>query len=181
VFGIKFLPGAFYPFLKLPVSRITDKVIGIREVFDVDAEALEDSIMSQEEDRPMIELAEGFLRKRLPDRDENVIEVRRIVDRIMADRGITRVDHIVERLGLNKRALQRLFSQYVGVSPKWVIKRYRLHEASEQLASGDAVDLSKMAVDLGYFDQSHFIKDFKSIVGKSPAEYAKSLDAPVPG
>ncbi len=178
VFGIKFRPGAFYPFLKSPVSRLTDRVISISEVFDVDTKSLEESIMSQEEDQKMIELAEAFLRQALPARDKNVTEACRIVDRIMADREITRVDDVVSRLGLNKRTLQRLFSQYVGVSPKWVIKRYRLHEAAEQLASGEVADLSKMAVDLGYFDQAHFIKDFKSIVGKSPAEYLKTIGAP---
>ena len=65
-------------------------------------------------------------------------------------------------------------SRYVGVSPKWVIKRNRLQDAAEQLAGG-AVSCAQMALELGYFDQAHFIKDFKSIVGKSPAEYARSL------
>src|SRR5262249_19103292 len=154
VFGIKFLPGAFYPFLKSPVSRITDKVLRIDEVFDVDAYLLERAIMSQEDDWKMIEIAEDFLRPRLPERDENVPEVRRIVNFIINEPEITRVDDVACRLGLNKRAVQRLFSKYVGVSPKWVIKRYRLNEAAEQLASGGAVDLSRIAVDLGYFDQA---------------------------
>ena len=123
----------------------------------------------------MIEVAQSVLRQRLPEKDDNAAEARRIVECIMADREITRVDDVVERLGLNKRSLQRLFSQYIGVSPKWVIKRYRLHEAAEELASGQPTDFSNMAVDLGYFDQAHFIKDFKSIVGKSPAEYARSV------
>jgi AraC-like DNA-binding protein len=56
-----------------------------------------------------------------------------------------------------------------------VIKRYRLHEAAEQLAAGEVVDWPRLALDLGYFDQAHFIKDFKTIVGRTPAEYAKNL------
>jgi len=111
----------------------------------------------------------------LPERDENVAAINRIIDRIIADRAITKVDDIVYRLNLNKRALQRTFHEYVGVSPKWVIKRYRLHEAAEQLAAGDGVDWPRLALDLGYFDQAHFIKDFKAIVGTSPAEYAKNI------
>jgi len=71
--------------------------------------------------------------------------------------------------------LQRLFSQYVGVSPKWVIQRYRLHEVAERLADDKAVDCTEMALDLVYFDQAHFIKDFKAIVGWTPAEYAKRV------
>src|SRR5215469_3598648 len=97
VFGIKFLPGAFYPFLKSPVSRITDKVLGIDEVFNVDARLLEKAIMSQHDDWKMIEIAEDFLRRRLPERDENVPEVRRIVDFIINDPEITRVDDVARR------------------------------------------------------------------------------------
>ncbi len=76
---------------------------------------------------------------------------------------------------MNTRALQRLFSRYVGVSPKWMIKRYRLHEAIERVAAGRAVNWSRLALDLGYFDQTHFIKDFKALVGRTPADYEKTI------
>lgn len=175
VFGVKFRPGAFYPFVGAPVSRLTDTSIGLREVFGVESEALEAAIRAREDDGGLIALAEGFLRARLPEWDENVRRMGRIVDRIVADRAITRVDDLVSRLDLNKRTLQRLFSRYVGVSPKWVIKRYRLHEAVDHLAGGEVVDWPKLALDLGYCDQAHFIKDFKAIVGKSPAEYARTV------
>ncbi len=138
---------------------------------------LEAAILSGEGEEEMIALAEAFLRARLPERDANVAMINQIVDRIIADRTITRVDDIVCRLNLNKRTLQRLFRQYVGVSPKWVIKRYRLHEAAERLADGDGADIATLALDLGYFDQAHFIKDFKAIVGRAPAEYAKEINS----
>ena len=177
VFGIKFRPGAFYPFFKRPISELTNKVIVPWPIFGMDENAgldLERSIMSQDDQEKAIDIAEQFLRERLPERDENVETVNAIVKLIIDDQTITRVDDLVERLNIGKRAMQRLFTQYVGVSPKWVIKRNRIHEALEHLAIGDFVDLTKLAVDLGYFDQAHFIKDFKSLVGKSPAEYAKN-------
>ena len=70
---------------------------------------------------------------------------------------------------MSLRSLQRLFSCYVGVSPKWVIMRYRIHDAVEQIAAGQPSDWSRLAQDLRYCDQTHFIKDFKALVGKSPA------------
>ena len=54
-------------------------------------------------------------------------------------------------------------------------KRYRLHEAAERVAKGEEPDWSRLALELGYFDQAHFIKDFKSIIGKTPLEYAKHI------
>lgn len=69
------------------------------------------------------------------------------------------------------RALQRLFSDYVGVSPKWVIRRLRLHQAAFRLASAEAFDLARLAQELGYFDQAHFTRDFTNLVGRPPAQY----------
>jgi AraC-like DNA-binding protein len=175
VFGVKFKPGAFYPFVKSPIARFTDTSLALRAAFGSDGVRFEEAMLGLEYDGAMVALAEQFIRARLPERDENVAVISRIVDQIIADRTITKVDDIVSRLNVNKRTLQRLFSQYVGVSPKWVIRRYRLHEAAEQMADGDVLDWSKLAVDLGYFDQAHFIKDFKAIVGSAPAEYAKNI------
>jgi AraC-like DNA-binding protein len=59
----------------------------------------------------------------------------------------------------------------VGVSPKWVIQRYRLHEAAAQLSRADAPELADLPLQLGYFDQSHFIRDFKAVVGCAPGKY----------
>jgi AraC-like DNA-binding protein len=79
---------------------------------------------------------------------------------------------VARRFGLGPRSLQRLFREHVGVSPKWVIKRFRLHEALEQVSAGADVDWTQLALDLGYFDQAHFIRDFKAIVGEPPTGYA---------
>ena len=177
VFGIKFRPGAFYPFIKSPVSRLTDRSLCLSDVFGAAGHALAAAMLPVEDKEKMVELAENFLRGRLPERDENIELINSITSYIGANRDITRVDDVVDRLHLSKRTLQRLFSRYVGVSPKWVIQRYRLHEAAEQLAEGQVVDWAGLAAELGYFDQAHFIKDFKTIVGKSPLEYARS-DAP---
>lgn len=179
VFGIKFRPGAFYPFAKFSVSRFKNQMLPLETVFDVDSKALEETILSWEDAGKMTEIAEQFLRRRLPQHDEKVAVIHRIIDCMMADREVPKVDDIADRLRLNKRTLQRLFHQYVGVSPKWVIKRYRLHEAAEKLASGEVTDWPIIALDLGYFDQAHFIKDFKAIIGKSPAEYAKKINSAV--
>lgn len=173
-FGIKFKPGAFYPFLKSPVSRLTDRSLDLRAVFGMDGVRFEEEMRRCEGEGAMIELADSFLRERLPERDEHVALVNQIIGRIIADRAITKVDDVARLFDLTPRSLQRLFSHYVGVSPKWVIKRYRLHDAAERLASGDVPDWPQLALDLGYFDQAHFINDFKAIVGKAPAEYAKN-------
>jgi AraC-like DNA-binding protein len=69
--------------------------------------------------------------------------------------------------------LQRLFKEYVGVPPKWVIRRYRLHELVERLHSGQAFEGTQLALDLGYADQAHLIHDFGHVVGYTPTGYRK--------
>ncbi|GIO09311.1 AraC family transcriptional regulator [Brevibacillus reuszeri] len=171
VFGIKFKPGGFYPFLKAPVSTLTGSVIGLEEVFGVDTARLETEILSQPDDAAMLRLAEQFLTAHLPERDPNTALIADIVQMIQQDRTILRVEDVVRISGMNKRTMQRMFDRYVGVSPKSVIQRYRLHEAAERMDQGTAGHWLDLSIALGYYDHSHFIRDFRSIVGVSPEEY----------
>lgn len=175
VLGIKFWPGGFFPFLEMPVSTLTDRVIPLSNVFGNDGEEFEDAASLQADDEKDVACAETLLTSRNPVQDHNVTTIRQIVEQIASSRDITKVDQLVEHIKISKRTLQRLFGRYVGVSPKLVIQRYRLHDAIEKIDRGMYVPWAKLAIDLGYFDQAHFIKHFKSLVGKSPEEYARSL------
>jgi AraC-like DNA-binding protein len=175
IFGVKFRAGGFYPFLKSPLSRITNRSIPLSRVFGRDARELEDSVLGQEFGAQRADAAEKFLRQRLPKADESGVLAGQIVDEICLNREIMTVDDVVARFHLGKRMLQRLFDQHVGVTPKWVIRVYRLHEIVEWLNSGKTVDFAALAQDLGYFDQAHFVKDFKSVIGHTPAGYLKQL------
>ena len=174
VFAAKFTPGGFYPFVGVPVSRFSDTTAFLHDVFGAEGDDLDRAVLAESEDISRIKVVEDFLRARRPEPDENVLQVTEIVYAVAKDRGILQVEDLVDRYGLNKRTLQRLFSKYVGVSPKWIIQRYRLHEAAEQLANGATVSQATIAMNLGYSDQAHFVRDFKSIVGVSPAAYARA-------
>lgn len=175
VLGVKFRIGGFYPFWKQSVSLLTGQTVAIGDMFGEEAKTLPEQIFAQVDEEKMVQLAEQFLRERLPEHDENVERVNQIVQAVIEHREITKVEDIVTLLGINKRTLQRLFSRYVGVSPKWVIQRYRLQEAAELMEKGGVPDWPSLSQDLGYYDQAHFIKDFKAMIGRSPQEYIKEL------
>ncbi|MBI2380395.1 MAG: AraC family transcriptional regulator [Gammaproteobacteria bacterium] len=177
VFGIKFRPGGFYPFWKSPLTALCDQTLSLETAFGAAGALLEAGILAAQADEVRIDLAEAFLRERLPERDDTVTLIARLVEGIITDRDITRVEQVVARFGGSQRGLQRIFRDYIGISPKWMIQRYRLHEALERLAPGRPADWASLAVELGYFDQAHFIKDFKTLVGKTPMEYASTLSA----
>jgi len=175
VLGIKFRPGGFRAFLGRPVSIITNATIPIDAVFQVDPTALEKQVLSCPEDSAMIDVVEKALAPGLPVLGEEAQLASRVVEMIQKDRQVLFVEQLARRAGMSKRALQRLFHEYVGVSPKWVIARYRLFEAADALADGRQRDLARVAIDLGYYDQAHFSRDFKRIVGAPPAQYVRSL------
>ncbi len=173
VVAAKFRPGGFYPFVQSPISQFTNKVTPITHIFGTNGDNLERSLLSAKQDADALAQLEHFLRERTPQHDPHIAPINEIINAIIMDRSIMRVDELVGRSTMNKRTLQRLFNQYVGISPKWVIQRYRLQDAADQLIKDKATNCTDMALRLGYFDLAHFIKDFKTIVGLSPAEYAR--------
>ena len=124
---------------------------------------------------------ERFFRARRPAPDAQLELVLSIVAAMLAAPAGTRVDAFAADHGISPRTLQRLFRRYVGVSPKWVLKRYRLHEAAERMAAGEAQDWPELALELGYFDQSHFIRDFSGFVGQTPTVYAARCERALAG
>ena len=165
VIATKFRPGGFHPFHPVPAHTLTNKAIPVSDVFG-------------HFDPSTIDEIEHGLRNHGWEPDPRVDEIVALHAAMLADPEITRVEHLCSLAGCSKRTLQRQFREYVGVTPKWVLQRIRLHEAAERMADGEG-DWAGMAVDLGYFDQAHFIKAFKAVVGLSPADYALRASATV--
>jgi AraC-like DNA-binding protein len=177
VLGVRFRAGAFRGFLKRPVATITERTLPVVEIFGALAAEAEAMVLAAPDDADMIHAAEAVIRRALPMPDPTVGLVNDIIDRVGADPEITRVDQLAKIAGLGVRDLQRLFNDYVGVSPKWVIRRCRLHEAAFRLAQGENVELTRLSHDLGYFDQAHLTRDFKAVVGCAPSDYQRAASA----
>ncbi len=172
VFGIKFRPATFAPVLGARMSSFTDRVVPIDQVLGAEGAGLARAITASIEDmNRSIERAESFLVGSLPVMPDEVAALRDLVERLATDRTLVRAADAAREIGLDVRTLQRRFASYVGVTPKWVIQRCRLHEAAEQLAREDAPTLARVAASAGYSDQSHFVRDFKAFVGRSPGRF----------
>ncbi|TKV60543.1 AraC family transcriptional regulator [Nakamurella flava] len=104
-----------------------------------------------------------------------------IVAAVEADTGwsstapaLDRVARLAAHVGLSERALQRVVRRRVGLSPKWLIQRHRLHQAAGRLRDTcSPADLAALAADLGYADQAHFTRDFRTVTGQTPGEFAR--------
>jgi len=171
IVGIKLLPGAIRAFWPRSAAELTDRSVAIGRAFSapqhdwVAAAALAPDAM--------VARLEALLASDLPQTpDVRLAEVRRIHDEIASHRDLVHVDDLAARCQRSVRSLQLLFRDFVGVSPKWVIMRYRMHEAAERLDANPELPLARLARELGYFDQAHFSRNFSQVVGLSPAKYA---------
>jgi len=173
VIGVKLLPGAFTAFSARPMADLVDHVLPLGDVFGERADALARGVASEPDTTRAIASIAAFLEALGPAEDDNIARVVELVAFIQRERSITRSEALARHAGLNVRSLQRLFERYLGLGPKWVIGRARVQEAAERIARGQSVDFAALAVELGYHDQAHLIRDFKAQVGFTPAVYAQ--------
>lgn len=175
-FGITFRPGGFRELLGAPLHTIVDAALDSGALFGSDGVALAAGLAATDDAGTRIACAEQFLRAHAPAPDVNADLVNAIVAAALAGRTIRRVSDLATEFGCSQRTLQRLFREYVGLGPKWMVQRFRLQEAAELLARPDAPPWPVLAAELGYFDQAHFINEFKAVIGRTPSAYVQGLD-----
>ena len=176
-FGVKFRPAAHAALLEVDSRALTDRVTPLSQLFGRAALRLRDAIVNAPDLAARVELAETFLLARTHALPEEAARFRDLVERIAVDRTIVRVEDAAALVSMDVRTLQRRFRQLVGVSPKWVIQRYRMHEAAEALKLPKPPPLAELAVRLGYYDQAHFSREFKAVVGAPPRVFAAAVRA----
>ena len=104
--------------------------------------------------------------------DPTYVALMGLIDRIRDDDRLHRVEQVMQHSPWSARTTQRVFRRYVGVPVKWVLCRYRLQQAALEIESHTGVDFADLAVRLGWYDQAHFINDFRTMLGSTPGEYA---------
>lgn len=171
IFGTKFRAGMFRPFFGRPVSALTDTVLPVETVFSRSSEQLATEFSGLNDPLGMAERLEAMIRVRLPGPDAKAQLAGRIVAAIEAGAELTSAAALAAAFGMGVRALQRLFDGHVGVSPKWVIDRYRMLEAVETLNAGAPASLTELAHRLGYFDQAAFNHAFEKLTGEAPSRF----------
>ena len=173
VLGVRFRAGGFRPFFGAPVRQLTDRIVPAGMVFGAASERTRALIMDPDAgDEEMATHASRLLLAVSPRPDPMAGRAAALVELIVADPSLRRVRDLALVSGMSIRGLERLFREYVGVTPKWVMRRARLHEAAMRADSGEPADWGQLAADLGYADQAHLTRDFTRTIGVPPSEYA---------
>lgn len=171
--GARFRPGCFRPFTGEPVARLTDRHRPVSTVLGRPTAALERAVAAEADVVARVELLADYLLQDPPVPDKTAQLMADTVGEIAQRADLTRVSEVAERTGVSVRSLQRLFSDYVGAGPKWVIQRCRLQDAAARAGAAIPVDWSELAAELGFADQAHLTRAFTATIGVSPAAYAR--------
>ncbi|MFC0673324.1 AraC family transcriptional regulator [Brachybacterium hainanense] len=174
VLGIKFQLGgaaAFLPRNASPVDLvgIRDATIPAADWFGADLPDPAPDAADAERDAPALD---AWLRSRGPEDPPGFSELHRVLA-LLEDPEVTGPAVLESRSGLSIRSLQRLFARQLGIGPKRMILRARVMDAVEAIDLGEAGDLTGLAHRLGWFDQSHLIRDFRALTGLTPSRYAR--------
>jgi AraC-like DNA-binding protein len=180
--GVLLQPAAGSLLAGTSMAEYTDRHVELAELWGSDGAALVSAVRDTmradpgpadavTHERAMALVAER-LRRALPVDDEG-LAVNDLVAFVEANPQVTRVAQAAEHLGYSERSLQRLLQRRLGLTPKWLIQRRRLQEASLRLRQrGPEETLADLAAELGYADQAHLVRDFRTVTGSTPAAFA---------
>lgn len=174
--AVRFKPGAAGAFLATPLHALTDQRADIDLLWGrSDADRLADALWTTElTDRERIALIETQLVRRLrQDAPASAGEtlIRRAVSAIDTSGGGLRIDDLAGELGISRQYLAAQFRARVGLSPKLYARICRFRRATAALKASPSPDWARLALDCGYFDQSHLIHDFQEFAGSAPERF----------
>lgn len=170
IFAVRFLPDGFKPFSSVELFMMENRAVPLIEIFGESAITVEQSLRKVESVAERVTLIDAFLLNKLC----NTQTVNRItkesVDLLLSLNGLLSVTRLSETIAVNRRQLERKFADVIGLSPKQLAKMIRLQATLKMLAENPGSSLTSLALEQ-YYDQAHFIKDFKEFTGKTPRQF----------
>ncbi len=171
IFAVRFHPDGFLPFATLPVKQMENTAVALGKLFGKEGEETEQKILSASLTSDRIRFAEIFLLNRLTATETIDRMVRSAVETLITANGQLSVEELSRQTDINRRQLERKFSSVIGLSPKQLSKAIRLQAALKMLLDRKFTRLTALAYEGEYYDQAHFIKDFREFTGLTPKEF----------
>lgn len=176
-FAVRFYPYGFANFITAPLKELENKETPIRRLFDENkAEELEQGVIRAGSNEQRIELIEAFLLDKFNEKEIIDQVVKTTIDALFSTKGSTQIGTILKEELSKRRQLERKFLKQVGLSPKQLGKVIRLQTALKMLLHENPGKLTQIAYESEYYDQAHFIKDFKDFTGINPKEFLSDAE-----
>jgi AraC-like DNA-binding protein len=166
--GVRFRPGGLRAFLDAPVHEIAEAASDAGAVLGAEVALLAEALYEAQDDAARLRLVEAFLRAR---RRRAPTLPSHLVREVLASRGRLRSEALARASGLSLRQLERCFRDAVGLSPKRLSRIVRFQEVLRRTVD-DTADWVSVALECGYCDQSHLVRDFSELSGAAPSRFA---------
>jgi AraC-like DNA-binding protein len=170
-FVTRFHPEGFLPFTTLPIKDMENTAVPLSTLFGKEGEELGDSILQARDTAARIQHIETFLLAKLTKQTAVDNIIKSAVETILRAKGQFSIQEHSQHTQINRRQLTRKFSSAIGLSPKQLSKTIRLQATLKKLLNGEVKNFTELALENEYYDQAHFIKDFKEFTGLTPKEF----------
>lgn len=171
-FGARFAPGVIPGFINVMAEDLTEQEWDLLKV-SAFAQSIFESIVKAPLLQDQIKLFSDYLATRLMGRTSKLTAM--VIQQALIHRGDLRIQQLEDLSGYTSRTIHRQFSQDTGLSPKTFCRIIRCQAALESLNTRHDVSFSELALDLGFSDQSHFLRDFKKLVSTTPCDYQRKM------
>ena len=172
-FGVHFKPGGAYPLLGLPLSEMNRQVVPLDALWGRRAGEIRERLHAAPTIQAGFTLLEQLLLVRLCEAPSSLGMVQHAITEIGHHHGALSIRALSDQIGISQNYLGTQFKQFVGVPPKEVARFYRFAHALRLIDVARPVDLTWIAHQLQFYDQSHFNKDFVTFTGLTPGEYVQ--------
>jgi AraC-like DNA-binding protein len=170
-FVVRFHPNGFLPFTTIPIKQMENTAIPLDKLFGYEGTEIGDNILSAKDTSERINLIEKYLLKRLNDKRTIDFLVKSTIDTILQANGKFSVSEFSKKMNINRRQLTRKISSAIGLSPKQLSKTIRIQNALRILLAEEVTSLTDLAYENEYYDQAHFIREFKEFTGITPKDF----------
>ncbi len=176
--AIRFRAGGLFPFVPIPGRELTDQAVGASLIFGREASGIEEQLAEATDDGLRVRILESMLRRwlvragvRPSTQAAEILTATRLVD---MSRGRISVAALSHQLGRDYRHLERRFLSVVGLTPKFYCRVTRFVSVFHSLRANPADSWTVRALDSGYYDQAHFVKEFTAFTGTTPSRFLAS-------
>lgn len=172
----RFYAHASSVFFSAPASCFTNHSIDLTELFKDEASQLSTEIGNVHTIEQKIAVLENFLLQKIRSKElsqKNILLIKNICTDVVNEAGMTNVKKIASKYGFTERKIQKLFLEYVGLTPKMFFKTLRFNKSLQFLQAVD-LSLTSIAYECGYYDQSHFIREFSEFSGLIPSQVRRA-------
>ena len=173
MFGIRFFPHTVSCFINENVGQFNNRISDFRDIMNNSAGTLHSKLLETPVLKQRVEIVEAFLLQRLSlsGKQQGRLQlIGGIINELKQEDFFDNIENVASRYGITSRYLQKLFLQYTGLTPKLFSKINRFQN-SLLLVSKQNESLTSIAYECGYFDQSHFIREFRSFTGDTPTAF----------